>query len=42
MTYALTALLFVSLALAAAAAAVALAQLKRRLRGLHISLTSDF
>ena len=40
MTYALTALLFVVLALAAAA--VALAQLERRLRGLQIPLTSDF
>ena len=42
MTYALTALVFVSLALAAAAAAVALAHLERRLRGLQIRLTSDF
>ena len=42
MTYALTALVFVSLALAAAAAAVALAHLERRLRGLQIPLTSDF
>jgi hypothetical protein len=40
MTYALTALVLVSLALAAAA--VALAQVERGLRGLHISLTSDF
>jgi len=40
MTYALTALLFVSLAVAAAAAT--LAQVERGLRGLHIRLTSDF
>jgi hypothetical protein len=40
MTYALTALLFVSLALAAAAAA--LAHVERGLRGLRIPLTTDF
>jgi len=40
MHYALTALLFVSLALAAAVAA--LAQIDRTLRGMHIPLTSDF
>ncbi|MDP1900986.1 MAG: hypothetical protein Q8K96_11095 [Rubrivivax sp.] len=40
MTYALTALLFVSPVLAAAAAA--LAQVERSMRALHIPLTSDF
>jgi hypothetical protein len=41
MTYALTALLFTSLALAAAAAAT-LSQVDNGLRGLQIPLTSDF
>ena len=43
MTYALTALVFVSLALGAAVAAAAtLTHVKRSLRGLNIALTSDF
>ena len=40
MTYALTSLLFVSLALAAVAAVAA--HVEYHLRGLHIPLTSDF
>ena len=44
MTYALTALVFVSLALGAAVAAAAatLTHVNRSLRGLNIALTSDF
>ncbi len=40
MPYALTALLFVSLVLTAATAA--LLHVERSLRGLHITMTSDF
>lgn len=40
MTYTLTALLFVSLALTAATAV--LVHVERSLRGLHIPMTSDF